>query len=178
MAVRRWPRYNRSMSTTSFSTTTVAAIAAVSGAALGSAFVAQYGFGMQPCELCLLQRTPYQLTLVLGLLALIPAVPPQARRQVAALCAGLFAVNAVIAGYHAGIEYRWWKGPTACTGSVHDFDLTDLTAALNRPGRINCEDAAIRVFGISMAGGNVIACTLLALGCLWAVRRERVWDVP
>jgi len=165
-------------SVSSFSTLTVSAVAAVSAAALGLAFVAQYGFGLQPCELCLLQRLPYAATLVLGLMAAMPVVPPQARRQVVALCAALFAANAALAAYHAGVEYHWWQGPTACTGHAGNFDINDLAAALNRPGRIQCDTAAIRVFGISMAGGNAIFCAALALGFARAACRKTVWDAP
>ena len=164
------------MSTSSFSAATVGAIAAISAAALGVAFIAQYGFGFQPCELCLLQRLPYAATLVFGLMAIMPAVPPQARRQVAVLCAALFAFNAALAAYHAGVEYHWWQGPTACTGRAGNFDLNDLAAAVNRPGRISCDNAALRVFGISMAGANAVFCAVLALGCAWAARRKAVWD--
>ncbi|TAL00252.1 MAG: disulfide bond formation protein B [Rhodospirillaceae bacterium] len=185
MATGPGPRYNPAMNPTmstssfsAFSTATVGSIAVVSAAALGLAFIAQYGFSLQPCELCLLQRLPYAATLVFGLMAAMPVVPPQARRQVVALCAALFAFNAALAAYHAGIEYRWWQGPTACTGHTGDFDLGDLAAALGRPGRISCEDAAFRVFGISMAGGNAIFCAALALGCAWATRRRAVWDAP
>jgi disulfide bond formation protein DsbB len=161
-----------------FSTATVAAIAALSAAALALAFVAQYGFGLQPCELCLAQRVAFYLTLVLGLLALMPAVPDTARRHVVLLCAGLFAANAVLAAYHAGVEYHWWQGPTACTGGVSDVSTEDLFAALNKPGRVNCDQPALRVLGISMAGGNAIFCALLALGFAVSSRRKDAWSTP
>jgi disulfide bond formation protein DsbB len=161
-----------------FPTAATAAVAAASAAALALALVAQYGFGLAPCELCLAQRVPFYLTLVLGLLALMPAVPDAARRQVVLICAGLFAANAALAAYHAGVEYHWWQGPTACTGGVADIDTNDLLAALNRPGRVNCDEPAIRVLGISMAGGNAIFCAALALGFGWATRRKDAWRNP
>jgi disulfide bond formation protein DsbB len=156
----------------------VAAIAAVSAAALGTAFVAQYGFDLRPCELCVLQRLPYAFTLLFGLMATLPAVPPEARRQVAALCAALFAVNAGIALYHTGVEYHWWQGPTACTGHLQNFSMDDLAAALTHPAAVQCDQAAVRVLGVSMAGANAIACAVFALLCAGAAAREDVWSVP
>ncbi len=160
------------------SSATVAAIAAVSATALAVAFVAQYGFGLEPCELCLAQRVPFYLTLVIGLMGLMPAVPDTARRQVVLVCAGLFAFNAALATYHAGVEYHWWQGPTACTGGVTDVHTDDLLAALNRPGRVNCDEPAIRVLGISMAGGNAIFSAVLALGFAAVARRKDAWSTP
>ena len=134
---------------------------------MGLALVAQFGFDLLPCDLCLEQRPAYAATLVLGLLSTLPAVDAASRRQVVLLCAALFVGEAVLAAYHAGVEYRWWPGPTACTGRAPGPDL-DLMAALNHPGRINCEDAAIRVLSLSMAGWNAIAATGLAMAGLWA----------
>ena len=164
-----------------FSPTSAAVVftlGALSATALGLAYVAQYGFGLEPCELCLAQRLPYMATLFLGLMALMPAVPPAARRQVVWLCAALFAVNAGIALYHAGVEYHWWPGPTACTGSVRTYAVSDLLAALNRPGRVSCDVPAIRVWGISMAGANVAVSAALAGACALAATRLKIWAAP
>jgi disulfide bond formation protein DsbB len=165
------------MTDRSFSAASLAAIALFSALALGLALIAQYGFDMMPCELCLAQRLAYGATLFLAVPALMPAVPPAARRQVVLLCAALFAVNAGLAAYHAGVEYGWWQGPTACTGATPSGNPGDLLAALNRPGRVACDQAAFRLFGVSMAGGNVIVCTLAALGCLRAAAKPR-WSTP
>jgi disulfide bond formation protein DsbB len=124
--------------------------------------------------LCLFQRLPYGGVLFLGVMGLMPVVPPEARRQIVFACAALFALDAGIAVYHAGIEYKWWTGPTACTGR-EEFTLESIAAALNRPGRISCEDAAIRVFGISMAGGNAILGTVLAAASAWAGAQKKFW---
>jgi disulfide bond formation protein DsbB len=152
----------------------MAALALVAALALGTALVAEYGYGLQPCHLCLLQRLPYGAVLFLAGLGLLPAVPPEARRHIAFWCAALFAADAALAAYHAGVEYKWWPGPTTCTGR-QEFSLQSIAAALNRPGTISCEEAAIRVFGISMAGANAIVCTVLALVSAWAGTQNRFW---
>ncbi len=149
-------------------------IAAASVLILGTALVAQYGFGLMPCELCFAQRPPYALTFVLALLALMPVVEPEQRRIIVLLCAGIFAVDAGIAGYHAGVEWKWWQGPTACTGGGK-IDFSDLAAALQKPAFVACDQPAVRVLGLSMAGYNFIAATVLTISTAWAGTRFPWW---
>ena len=58
---------------------------------------------------------------------------------------------------------------------MREFDVNDLAAALSRPQVGGCEEAAIRVFGISMAGGNVIVCGFMGLATLWAALQKPRW---
>jgi disulfide bond formation protein DsbB len=164
------------MDKSSSSAALVAALAIAAAAALGSALVAEYGYGLQPCHLCLLQRLPWGAVLFLSVMGLLPAVPPEARRTIFWFCAALFAANAGLALYHAGVEYKWWPGPTSCTGGRQDFSLDSLAAALYRPGAISCEEAAVRVMGISMAGGNAMVCAVLAVASAWAAMQKRFWS--
>lgn len=152
-----------------------AAIALVSGTALALAFIAQYGFDLWPCLMCYWQRVPYALTFGLGLLALIPYAEPRALRGLAFFCATLFLANAALALFHAGVEYKWWPGLDSCGGVLRKFDVEDLAAALSKPQQGGCEDAAIRVFGISMAGGNVIVCGAMAVATFWAALQKPRW---
>src|SRR6185369_15316291 len=105
---------------------------AASAAILGTAYVAQFGFGLMPCELCYTQRPPYALTFVFAVLALMPAVDSKSRRLVVLHCAGLFAIVAGLALYHAGVEWHWWQGPTASTGTGAKIDFSNLAAALQK----------------------------------------------
>ena len=168
-------RYNCSMQTFAFPRLIAAGIAVISGTALGLAFLAQYGFDLWPCQMCYWQRVPYALTLVFGLLALLPAADPKALRHIVFLCALIFAGNAVLAAFHAGVEYHWWEGPKSCGGALRNFDINDITAALNKPHIGGCDQAAFRLFGISMAGGNVIVCGLAAVACLWSALQKPRW---
>jgi disulfide bond formation protein DsbB len=154
------------------------ALAVVSAGALGLALISQYGFDLWPCELCYYQRAPYAGTLALGLLGLMPAVDGPSRRLIVAIAAGLFVLNAGIAGYHVGVEQRWWEGPSACQGQILDLSPADLLAAVNQPGRTGCEDVAFSVLGISMAGYNALASAALAAACAWAWRRRAMWTQP
>ncbi|MCC6912901.1 MAG: disulfide bond formation protein B [Rhodospirillaceae bacterium] len=151
---------------------TMALIAAASAAALGLAYTAQYGFALWPCNLCWGQRVPYALALVFAAMSMTSAVDAATRRQVALLCAALFFFNAAFAFYHVGVEQKWWLGPTECVGRPQTFSTADLMSALTQTGRTGCDEVAFSLFGISMAGYNVIAQLILGVGLLWASTRD------
>ena len=77
--------------------------------ALGTAFAAQKVLGMAPCELCLWERWPYRVLILLGAVAL--CVPVALRRALlwAAMLTLLGAVG--IAFLHVGVERHWWPSP-------------------------------------------------------------------
>ena len=155
-----------------------AALTTAAAAILSTVYVAQYGFGLWPCELCLLQRVPYFLIVVLGALSLMPAVDARSRRIVLFHLAGLFLLDAGFALYHSGVEFHWWEGPTACAGgSARGISMNDLSAALGKPGHPNCDEPAFLFMGISMAGYNVFAALALA-GASFAAALRKAWWSP
>ncbi len=120
---------------------------------LAGAYVSQYGFGLYPCEMCWWQRYPHFAAVALGLAAF--AVRPQA---VWAALAGLAVLTSgVIGGFHAGVEYGWWQGVTACTAPTGSLNVLDIGAApLHR-----CDVAPWTLWGISLAGFNFLISTTL-----------------
>jgi len=131
--------------------------------ALGTAFLSQYWGGLVPCELCVAQRWPYGATLLLGGLAFFFA-DRRLRVALLGLAALAFAVDAGIALYHAGFEYGWWQGPSACTapsGVANSLDA--LRAQLNATPAVACNRPAWTFSGISMAGFNFAWALLLCL---------------
>jgi disulfide bond formation protein DsbB len=142
-------------------------ILAVSVATLSGAYFFQYALGYQPCHLCLQERIPYYIAIVAALAAGLVmrngetgAVP----LALIGVCALAFAVNAGLSGFHAGVEYKWWPGPSTCTGGgLVSNSLDALTSELNSGQRIpQCDNAAWTLFGISLAGYNM----LISLGLL------------
>jgi len=142
--------------------------------ALGTAWTAQYGFGLFPCELCLYQRLPYIGIVALSALALMPAVDANARRQACGLAALLFIATAGVAFFHIGVEQEWWQTNCAPTGP-QSFSFEDIQAALQQPGEPACNEIAFELFGISMAGYNMLAGLVLAGLSGWAFRADRYW---
>ncbi len=137
-------------------------IAGVSVAALAAMWTLQAA-GYAPCSLCLEERIPYYAAIPGGLLAawLAPRAPKLAALILAALALA-FLYNAGLSVYHAGAEWHFWPGPDACTGD--EVKPTSLSQALRHNTAVRCDEAAIRIFGVSLAGyGALLSAALAAL---------------
>jgi disulfide bond formation protein DsbB len=146
-------------------------IAAASLAILAAVWIFQ-GLGYAPCELCLTQRYAFYAA---APLALITAFTSRAAHGLAragfALLAAAFAANAALAAYHAGVEYHWWPGPTACTGGLTgSLDVNDLVKTLDSVKVVRCDEVQLRIAGLSLAGWNVVASAFLAVYAAAAAR--------
>ncbi len=123
-------------------------------ALLAGALGFQYLGGYPPCEICHWQRWPHIASALIGLggWGLVQAGWLDRRRETALAWIVVFclALTGAIGVYHAGIEWRWWAGPTACTGPRFEYTGTiDFNAHV-----VMCDIAAWRMMGISMAGYN------------------------
>lgn len=139
-------------------------IAVISALALGGALAIEHIGGIAPCPLCLDQRIVYYAAVPLGLLAF--AFAPYRRnwsRAVLLILAAAFLFNAVFGVYHSGIEWGWWPGPDACSGaSTIARTPQDLLKSLSKTQVIRCDEAALRIFGISLAGYSAAISAMLA----------------
>ena len=138
---------------------------------LAGAYIGQWGFGLPPCEMCWWQRYPHFAALALALLAFI--APP--RRVWLAFAALAIAASGVIGAFHAGVEYGWWQGVTACTASPAMGGGDPLAAVLNAP-LVRCDVAPWSLAGISLAGWNFLfsIASALAIFILLAKGRKAV----
>jgi len=133
---------------------------AASALALLTAYIAEYGFGLKPCNLCLWQRVPYFLSGALGLAAL--GMSPGGLRTGLMAIAGLsFLGGAVVAGHHVGVEQGWWGSVASCGGELPlSMSAGDLRAALSAPPDPACDAPTWVMLGVSAATWNL----LLSLG--------------
>jgi disulfide bond formation protein DsbB len=142
---------------------------ALMAGALGSQFIG----GLFPCEMCHWQRWPHYTAIVLAALAFV--VPgPALKRALVALAALAILVSGGIGVFHAGVEYHWWQGITACSttmqgsgGSVEDM----LKRIMDAPV-VRCDVAQWSLFGISLAGFNAIISLVGGLSILSLLRRR------
>lgn len=134
----------------------------ISAMSLGGALLSQYGFNMHPCLLCLYQRGPHTLNLLLGILALSTAIKyPKFSCAVIFTASLTFLLGGLIASYHVGVEQRWWHGFEGCSfPKVEQGDFEGFKNALLSAPVTSCTDIPFQLFGISMAGYNA----LLSLG--------------
>lgn len=123
--------------------------------------------GYKPCPLCLMERKAWYMAMPTALLALLlyKIQRPVLVKLLLALIALMFVVNAGLAGYHAGIEWKWWAGPSSCTGD-HLETLGGpggLLEAIKKTKVVRCDIAQFRLFGLSFSGYNVLASLFAAL---------------
>lgn len=128
---------------------------------LGTAYFFEHVLGIHPCALCQYQRLAWWIALG------VAGITFYLRRKTTLLLTGLTLTIVVIlagaatAGYHVGVEQKWWEGPSTCTNSgLNDLDINALKDAIMSAPVIRCDEVAWSLFGISMAGYNL----LLALG--------------
>ena len=149
-------------------------ILAVSATALANAYIAEYGFGLEPCILCLYQRVPYAVAGVLGLAAL---TSPRARVRAVAVAGGVFLVGAVLAFYHVGVEQHWWASVAACGGAGDvggPATVDELRQMLTRESPVKaCDEVDWTLFGLSMATYNVGVSLALGTASLLAANQLR-----
>jgi disulfide bond formation protein DsbB len=166
----------------SFAALAILAAAAASGALLFGAHAFE-AMGYAPCPLCLDQREAHWTALGVAGAGIAASLLFRSRVGAGATAGALalvYAVSAGLAGFHLGVEYDFWPGPATCAGAAGaGTDSGALIDALNkRPLPPACDEAAWRLFGISMAGYNFLASVglfaLTAAGAASALRFARV----
>ena len=127
---------------------------------LGAAHAFQTFALLLPCPLCLRQREIYWAIVAMSVTALLLWQLRQNPRFILAvnIMLGLiFLTGAIIAAYHAGVEYRFWPAPSGCTASVVNMDAIDLSNLNQRQGAPSCMDDPWKgAYGLSMAGWNAL----------------------
>jgi disulfide bond formation protein DsbB len=150
-------------------------VAVVAAATLAGAWFFQLVLDIRPCPLCLEQRYAYYLAVPLALLVAIAAAKHAPRRV---LIAGLALLalaalgNAVLGGYHAGVEWGFWQGPTDCSGPVVDLGQAgSLLERLSTVKVIRCDEVQWRFLGLSLAGYNVLISLGMAAIAAWGASK-------
>jgi disulfide bond formation protein DsbB len=124
---------------------------------LAGAYVSEYGFALFPCEMCWWQRYPHFAAVALALVSTFA----QPKRLWIGLAGLAILVSGLIGAFHAGVEYGWWEGITACASNV-EAGGDPLDAIMNAP-LIRCDVAPWTLAGVSLAGFNAVISTLSAV---------------
>jgi disulfide bond formation protein DsbB len=146
-----------------------------SAAVIGVALLSQYWGGLAPCELCLLQRWPWWGAIAGA--ALLWIVGDRVRLPPAALILfAVFLVGSGLAFYHVGVEQHWFRGPTACTATpgAGAQTIDDLRRQLLGAQPVLCDQVQWSLFGLSLAGLNLLASLGMAAFCAGAT----AWLAP
>lgn len=156
----------------------LAAFLALLGIALLlGAFGFEYLGRVRPCHLCLGQRLPWPIMTIvagIGMLGLRRGAPSFLAPAAFAAAIAIALWSAYLAGFHAGVEWKWWPGPPTCTNTgalpsgafSGSFDPSDI---------VRCDEIAWSMFGLSLAGYNfifsLVALAAATLGFAKTIRR-------
>ena len=153
--------------------TAALAIMAIAAATLAGAWFFELVLDIRPCPLCLEQRYAYYLAIPLGALVAFAAAK-DAPRAVLLAGLGILALaalaNAGLGAYHTGVEWKFWQGPTDCTGPIGDLGSAgSLLERLDSVKVIRCDEVQWRFLGLSLAGYNVLISLLMAAIAAWGI---------
>jgi len=123
---------------------------------LGGALGSQYLGGLYPCEMCMWQRWPHAVAIVLALLAFTSPAESTRSRALVLLAALAIAVSGCIGVYHAGVEAKIFEGFTQCTATGKGLSPSELLQEISHAPLVRCDEVQFRFLGISMAGWNAI----------------------
>ena len=133
--------------------------------------------GYIPCKLCLAQRMPWYWGIPvagLAVIALLLRWPPVVTRGLMLVTGLILLYSFYLGAHHAGVEWGWWPGPTDC-GAIEGGVATsteDLFRQLESEVPPSCDDAPLRVLGLSFAGWNAVASAVLAAIALHTALRR------
>lgn len=150
------------------------ALAATMGslAILCGAFAFQ-SLGYAPCEMCLWQRWPHAIAIAIGVLFVMT------KSRLLTFLGGLtMLVSAGLGLYHAGVEQKWWPGPTSCTGAsdaLSGLSGMDLLPTAGAAKLVLCDEIVWDTWGlgITMAGWNFLFSLIFAALWFTAWRKAR-----
>lgn len=148
-----------------------------SATALIVALASQFLGGLQPCVLCLYQRWPHGVAVVVGLLAILffRQGKTGAAKVFAVFAAVAILVSAAIGAFHMGVEWHWWQGTASCGSTLGAGQTIDaLRASLLETPVVRCDEAAWSFLGLSMAGYNFAISGLVGMVALLRAARARV----
>ena len=141
--------------------TYVAILFLISLVVLLTAYTIQYLFGYQPCKLCLIERIPYVLSLIILILNY-----RFKNNQIffSVLLSLVFIFSLLISIYHFGIEQGFITESNVC-GYNEKGSLITKEAVLKslKEVTVNCKDVAFKVFGLSLTTYNIIISLIMFL---------------
>ena len=129
-----------------------------------SAYFIEYILGHQPCNLCLIERIPYALGLILIILNYTLIKKDQ---FIILLLILIFAFSLIISFYHFGIEQGFFEESSVC-GLKNVTDTISKEELLKQLGKktISCKDVTFKIFGLSLTSINIVISLLFIISLL------------
>ena len=129
----------------------------------------EYILGFKPCKLCLYQRIPYVIAIFISFIG----YSYFKNDKILIFIIIIFLISALISGYHYGIENSIFEEFSGCTNnSLEIVDKAELLKSLNN-NVISCKDVNFKLFGMSLAGINLLFSLLIVIYSLRTLFYEK-----
>ena len=116
------------------------------------ALYTEYMLGFKPCKLCLYQRIPYVIAIFISFIG----YNYFNNDKILFIIIIIFIISALISGYHYGVENSIFEEFSGCTNNYLEIvDKAELLKSLN-DNVVSCKDVNFKLFGISLAGINLL----------------------
>lgn len=129
--------------------------------AIGGAWFSELKLHFVPCMLCLIERWPYYIGLPLAGAAFLA----RNTKVFAPLCGALvltFLVSAGLGAWHAGVEWKMLPAPDCGGRTGGALSMEDFQKSLSTARIVLCDEAPMRLLGLSFAGWNAVVSVVIA----------------
>ena len=129
--------------------------------ALTIAYFVEYVLGHKPCNLCLIERLPYVLAIIIISLGLILK---KFEKTIIIFLILIFVVATIISFYHFGIEKGFFEESLVCKldNNITNLSKDELLKELQKE-TISCKDVTFKIFGFSLATINTVISLILSV---------------
>jgi disulfide bond formation protein DsbB len=133
----------------------------ISIVALASAFFIEYKLGHQPCNLCILERIPYLLAIIL---ILLNYKFNHLEKYFILLLSIVFLASTLLSLYHLGIEQGFIEESLVCDlqNSSKILSKEEILKQLQEK-RVSCKDVTFKIFGLSLTTLNIIISVIITI---------------
>ncbi|MBX2853818.1 MAG: disulfide bond formation protein B [Rhodobacteraceae bacterium] len=144
----------------------------IAAAALSAALISQYFFGLKPCPMCIWQRYPYAVGLVVAMIGLSVGRGPS--RLMFALASLTFFAGAGLGLFHSGVELGWWAGLETCSAPSTEGKSASalLDSLMTQTELTRCDERQPFFLWLSMANWNTVISADVAFGFALAAARR------
>ena len=127
-------------------------------------YVLQYFFGMAPCDMCINERYPYFIVIILGTVSYgIKSNTKVVEIITNLIFAIIYFIGLIYSVYHVGIERKYWIGSSNCSSKINTLDIETLSSQLMEMPIIRCDEPTFLFNFISIAELNTIAMGVLLI---------------
>ena len=127
-------------------------------------YVLQYFFNMTPCDMCINERYPYFIVIILGTVSYSIKSNTKVVEIITNLIfAIIYFIGLIYSVYHVGIERKYWIGSSNCASKINALDIESLSSQLMEMPIIKCDEPTFLFNFISIAELNTIAMGVLLI---------------